>query len=122
MRRLFSTFAPGWPGAGLLLMRLVAGVSLIILGIAKLATGSLIENIVAILAGLLLIVGLWTPVVGSLTAVVGIWNAVAQPVDRWANIFLATMGIVLALVGPGAWSADARLFGWKRIDVRGPKH
>src|SRR5262244_2953536 len=103
-------------------MRLVAGVSLIILGIAKLATGSLIENIVAILAGLLLIVGLWTPVVGSLTAVVGIWNAVAQPVDRWANIFLATMGIVLALVGPGAWSADARLFGWKRIDVRGPKH
>jgi hypothetical protein len=24
----------------------------------------------------------------------------------------------LALLGPGAWSIDARLFGWRRIDVQ----
>ena len=29
MRRLFSTFAFGWPGIGLLFMRVVAGVALI---------------------------------------------------------------------------------------------
>jgi hypothetical protein len=32
-----------------------------------------------------------------------------------------TIGAGLALLGPGAWSVDARLFGWKRIDVRDRK-
>ena len=27
----------------------------------------------------------------------------------------------LVLLGPGAWSVDARLFGWKRIDIRDPR-
>jgi hypothetical protein len=29
----------------------------------------------------------------------------------------AAIGAGLALVGPGAWSLDAWLFGWKRIDI-----
>lgn len=69
MRRLFSTFAPGWPGAGLLLMRVVAGISLIIHGLTKLQTGLPIHFIVlalfAIATGILLLAGLWTPVAGS---------------------------------------------------------
>ena len=39
MRRLFSTFADGWPGAGLLLMRLVAGSVLILHGFFILRAG-----------------------------------------------------------------------------------
>jgi hypothetical protein len=31
---------------------------------------------------------------------------------------LAAIGAALGLLGPGAWSVDARLFGWRRIDVR----
>jgi hypothetical protein len=33
LQRLFSTFAGGWPGVGLLLLRLLAGAALIYFGI-----------------------------------------------------------------------------------------
>src|SRR5262249_45938364 len=113
---------PGWPGAGLLLLRLVAGASLITHGLARLRTGPPIEPTVlavfAIIAGILLLAGLWTPVSGALVAGLGVWNSVGRPGDPWACIYMATMGAALALLGPGAWSADALLFGWKRIDIR----
>jgi putative oxidoreductase len=121
LRRLYSTFAPGWPGAGLLLMRLVAGASLIAHGFARLQTGPqtqlIASSIFAIAVGIFLLAGLWTPISGSLAAVLGIWSISSRPGDPWACIFFATIGAALALLGPGAWSVDARLFGWKRIDV-----
>jgi uncharacterized membrane protein YphA (DoxX/SURF4 family) len=116
LRRLFSTFAQGWPGAGLLLMRLVAGVSLITHGLTTLLTGPSIGDVFAIVAGTLLLAGLWTPIAGSVVAILGLWNSISQPGDPWVNILLGTLGAALALVGPGAWSVDAKLFGWKRID------
>ena len=125
MRRLYSTFAPGWPGAGLLLMRVVAGVSLIAHGIARLQSGPpiqlIVSNILAMAVGIFLLAGLWTPIVGSLAAALGIWNIISRPGDPWACIFFATIGAGLALLGPGAWSVDAHLFGWKRIDVHDRK-
>lgn len=61
--------------------------------------------------------GLWTPIAGTLVALLGVWDGIAQAGDSWANVLLAAIGAALALLGPGAWSVDARLFGWKRIDV-----
>ena len=125
MRRLFSTFARGWPGVGLILLRLVAGIALINRGAADLWNGTpirlLIPCEVAAIAGIFLIVGLWTPVVGMLVAAVEGWNVFSQPGDPWTYILLGMLGVALALLGPGAWSVDARLFGWKRLDLRSPK-
>jgi hypothetical protein len=38
-----------------------------------------------------------------------------------SHVLLMTLTIASALVGPGAWSVDARFFGWKRIDIRNLK-
>ncbi len=123
MRRLFSTFARGWPGVGLLVMRLVGGTAFAARGVAMLYGGpsTVAAPILAIVAGLLLLAGLWTPIAGSLVAALGIWFACTRAEDPLASVLLATIGAALALVGPGAWSIDARLFGWKRIDVRDRK-
>jgi len=121
VRRLFSTFARGRPGVGLLVMRLVGGTAILTRAASTLPAESpteLAAGVLAIVAGLCLLVGLWTPIAGSLIAAIGVWFVVTQPKDPLASVLLATIGVALALVGPGAWSIDARLFGWKRIDVR----
>ena len=120
MRRLFSTFARGSPGVGLLVMRLVGGTAFVGRAVVTLYDGpstGLAAGGLAILAGLFLLAGLWTPIAGSLVAAIGLWFAFAHVEDPLASVLLATIGAGLALVGPGAWSIDARLFGWKRIDL-----
>jgi len=122
LRRLYSTFATGLPGAGLLIMRAVAGSVLIYRGIAglsgELAIGPPPLLVLEIVLGVLLILGLWTPITGALVGIVEIGIFVLRAEDPWIHLLLATLGICLALLGPGVWSIDARLFGWKRIDIR----
>jgi putative oxidoreductase len=125
VRRLFSTFAHGWPGVGLLLMRLVTGVALIDRGVTRLWGGPPIQVVIlCVLAtgvGMLLLAGLWTPIAGTVVAAMELWRTFSQPGDPLTYILLGTLGAALALLGPGAWSVDARRFGWKRIDLRDRK-
>jgi hypothetical protein len=122
LRRLFSTFAHGWPGAGLLLLRLAVGIAVVVRGFPGLLSGPAIIDIVGMATGTLVLVGLWTPISGTLVAAVGLWSAIFQPGDPWAGILLGTIGAALAMIGPGTWSVDARLFGWRRIEIHDRKN
>lgn len=120
MQRLFSTFAHGWPGAGLLLQRILTAIILVRFGIIQLTDASVstsvgIPQIIGACAGILLLVGLWTPVVGTLIGGIELWIAFTQPSDPWMSIVLATLGFTAAMIGPGAWSIDAHLFGRKHL-------
>jgi uncharacterized membrane protein YphA (DoxX/SURF4 family) len=126
LQRLFSTFPNSWPGAGLLLLRLGLGLALIYCGVAGvLATPSeligLVQNLMVSAGGIFLLAGLWTPVMGAIAALAEVWTALllysARQQSTWDHIFLAVLSASVAMLGPGAWSIDARLFGRKRIDI-----
>jgi putative oxidoreductase len=67
--------------------------------------------------GMLILVGLWTPVAGAWCALVELWAAASQPGDPWARVLAAAVGAGLALLGPGAYSVDARVYGRRRISL-----
>jgi len=126
LQRLFSTFPNGWPGFGLLLLRLGVGIALIYLGINRFfgtlgAPITVARDLAEAAGGIFLLAGLWTPVMGALVALDELWIAFslnsAQPDSRLISIFLAVLTAGVAMLGPGAWSIDARLFGRKRFTM-----
>ena len=121
MRRLYSTFAAGWPGIGLLVMRLVVG-SVLLAGTGpKLwSDPPLLTTLTAAplaISGLLLAAGLWTPVAGAVVATIALSEILRVAEHPLVSLLAGTMAAALAMTGPGRWSADAWLFGWKRIDA-----
>jgi putative oxidoreductase len=125
LRRLFSTFARGWPGIGLLVLRVVLGIALIWRAVGRLSvdpsTHTTVLSVLGIGAGLLLLIGLWTPVAATLVAAIQVWKICWKLGDPWIYILLGTIAVAVAMLGPGFWSVDARIYGWKRIDLPSPR-
>ena len=115
MQRLFSMFPVGLPGVGLLCLRLAVALSLC------LAMQSAYAGFPAFawLLGTLcfsLIIGLATPVLAACCALAGTYVLIRCGDSGWpcAGVSIAA-AIALALLGPGAYSVDARLFGRKSV-------
>jgi uncharacterized membrane protein YphA (DoxX/SURF4 family) len=70
---------------------------------------------IAAVAAVLLLVGFATPIVAAMMVADEVSIALLHPGDAWAHVLLIALGIALALLGPGAWSIDARLFGRRRV-------
>jgi putative oxidoreductase len=121
LQRLFSTFPNGWPGSGILLQRVLTATTLFCCGIAHLKgtsqLASIIPHMFAAAAGVLLLVGLWTPIAGTMVAIVELWIVYSSAGGLGTPIMLATLGATLAMIGPGAWSVDAHLFGRKHFEI-----
>ena len=115
-------FPYGWPGQGLLLLRLGVVSILTHDGIRAWMGGPQRESIglqvVAAITGFFLLIGLWTPVAGAIVALSEIWIVLTGSTHPQSTILLATQAIALAFLGPGSLSIDARLFGRKRLTIR----
>ena len=109
-------FPGGWPGAGLLVLRLAAAIPLLLEGCSGF-WGAPRDGLFAGFIGSLLLAGLWTPVAGGLQAIIEVWTIFARGTAPSIHVLVATLGVSLVMLGPGAWSVDARLFGRKRIDI-----
>jgi uncharacterized membrane protein YphA (DoxX/SURF4 family) len=126
LQRLFSTFPNSWPGVGLLLLRVGLGFRLTYTAIVDLSLkpsepAQFAQNLIAIASSIFLAAGLWTPVIGGIVAVDEFWIALSrnfpQQEQFWIHLFLALLSVCVAMLGPGAWSIDAHLFGRKRFDI-----
>jgi len=121
LQRLFSTFPNGWPGTGILLQRVTTATTLFCYGIAHVRDASqfasMVPHMFAAAAGILLLVGLWTPIAGAIVAIVELWIVCSSAGRLGTPIVLATLGATLAMIGPGAWSIDAHLFGRKHFEI-----
>lgn len=124
MQRLFSTFADGWPGRGLLIQRILVGGVLLYIEFQCLSTtlvcrAAMLHSVGA-LGGLLLIAGFWTPAAGGIVAGIEFWIALSAPATAGIPLGLAILGSTLGMIGPGTWSVDALLYGRKHIALPGP--
>jgi len=128
LQRTFSSFPAGPAGSALLILRLVVGGSALIEACLPSATFDLqlhlIVRTVTALAGLGVIVGAFTPIASTIIAAVGTVILVRLPLsflqlfDSPMALFeLIVMAIVLVLLGPGAASCDALMFGRREVKI-----
>ena len=132
MQRTFSSFPSGWAGAALLVLRLIVGASatleagLIIARNHAPAHLAMIAAASMAIAGLALIIGFLTPIasgciclIGAVAMMISIQPAALLLFDsRMAAFEFVVMSAVLAILGPGAISVDARLFGRREVPIR----
>ena len=113
VQRLFSAFPTGQAGIGLLLLRLMSSVFLIMQSRHAFdGTWPAISlGAVAIVSAVLLTAGFLTPIAGVLAMAA----ALLGDAPAWGG--LAVVAAALALLGPGAYSVDARLFGRREIVI-----
>jgi putative oxidoreductase len=120
VQRLFSNFANGWPGRGLLVKRALTAALLTHCVVSRLTEASwsaAFPELIAAGLGIFILVGLWTPLVGTLVGLTEVWILISRSTGSWIPLISAVLGVTLAMIGPGAWSVDARLFGRKHIEA-----
>jgi len=130
LRRLFSAYPGGLAGIGLALLRSVIGFTEAWQGVLCLATKDAAATVrivggLAVLTGILLVTGFRTRLASFLIAsgiaylsVFGLPPPARNLFDRLLpTLFAETMSMAVLLLGPGAFSIDAYLYGRKEIII-----
>jgi uncharacterized membrane protein YphA (DoxX/SURF4 family) len=128
---VFSTFPGGWPGLGLLLLRITVAVATVLqfgLYFSSPADSTIwnwVIGLVGVAVGTSLLIGFLTPIAGIILVLGRIGIALSWIPAPATNLFasgmagieLLVMAITIVMVGPGAISLDARLFGRREIII-----
>jgi hypothetical protein len=125
MRPFYSSFPNGSAGLGLLLLRSLSGGGLAdqsrralasLLAAPESRNGTLVEIalVAALASSILIVIGLWTSVSASVAPAATL-VLFGLGLAHFEVVLFASLSIVVALLGPGALSLDARLFGWRQI-------
>lgn len=117
MLRLFSVFPTGAPGIALLILRISLAAAILDSGFDVINPAVLpLVYIALAVQSLLLCLGLLTPIVSIIACA---FELTALLVTGHADVRFIAVSILnaaaIALLGPGAYSLDARLFGRREI-------
>jgi uncharacterized membrane protein YphA (DoxX/SURF4 family) len=141
MDRHYSRFPAGRIGFALLLLRLVDGLGMFGEGIRSIApAGASSEPATALLLSVGLVASAMTLILGLRTSLAGCaaatctagaalygshhvgWLGNGMDAQSWLLfVLLFVLSSSLALLGPGGYSLDARLSGWRRIRLSSEK-
>jgi uncharacterized membrane protein YphA (DoxX/SURF4 family) len=134
---LFGIFPSGMPGLGLFLLRVITALTLGYTGYCiqgeSAASWSAanqfgvarLVSMLLMLVGVLMILGIATMISGILSCALLLisFASLHSQTNAQTNGFLpiaAGLSLVLTLMGPGAYSLDARFFGWRRVEIARP--
>ena len=130
LQRFFSAFPGGWPGIALLILRAALGLALLVQSgfyfrASETTPVQWAVGLIAGVCGFLLLVGFLTPVVGGAVGAGALAislsllpSCVPSLFDSVVVLgFGATMLLAIVILGPGAFSVDARVFGRREIII-----
>ena len=120
MQRLFGTFPNRGPGLALLILRLAVAAALV--SGARLCPGPETEVLLALsrIAAVLIVAGWYTPLAAVSAALVSLCSfwVCREP---GVNVLMIAILVAIGLLGAGAYSVDARLYGRRRLVVGRPR-
>ena len=116
MQRLFGTFPSRGAGLALLILRLA--VAAVLMSGTRFCPGPEAEVLLALsrIAAVLIVVGWYTPLAalsGALVSLCSFW--VCR--ELGFNVLMIAILVAIGLLGAGAYSIDARLYGRRRLVV-----
>jgi uncharacterized membrane protein YphA (DoxX/SURF4 family) len=112
VQRLFTIFPNSLPGLGLLLLRVTTLAAVVSDGPLPLPL-----MLIQALSGGLLLIGLWTPVAATVCFLIEAWLTLTAGPNAGMHAAYAGISLSVALLGPGAWSFDCRLYGRRRVTL-----
>lgn len=112
MQKFFSAFPTGSPGFGLVLLRAFVALTLITANLN--VPGWLLA--VSLAGAACLLIGFLTPIAAAIVGLSAIAFAIFFD-SNYTVVVLIILAAAIALLGPGAFSVDARLFGRREIRI-----
>ena len=113
LQKLFSAFPGGWRALGLLLLRVLVGITVI----AQVLTyvESWLAVVAVIIVASFLLIGFMTPIAAVAIGLTSVGVVIYTQNLSQIVLNLIVLTTVIVSLGPGAFSIDARMFGRREI-------